>query len=111
MNIFSFSDFGQTFLAFISCICWINDINTLIDYSPSTPCPYMHLNIDHPTYMLDKKVIFMWLLIDNLSFLVFFGLILGTTLGNTSGTSSYCIWGGVSSTPQEEIIDLIKRKF
>ena len=37
MNIFRFGDFGQTFLGFISCICWINDVNTLIDSSPSTP--------------------------------------------------------------------------
>ena len=30
-------NFGQTFLGFISCICWINDVNSLIDFSPSSP--------------------------------------------------------------------------
>ena len=34
MNIFRFGDFGQTFLGFISCICWINDVYSLIDPSP-----------------------------------------------------------------------------
>ena len=63
MNIFS--DFDQTFLGFISCICWINDVNSLINSSPSPP-RHMQLNIDHPSPMLNKKVIFMWLLIDNL---------------------------------------------
>ena len=67
MNIFRFGDFGQTLLGFISCICWINDVNSLIDSSPSSlPFLHMHLNVDHPSPMLNKKVIFMWLLIDNL---------------------------------------------
>ena len=68
MNIFRFGDFGQTFPGFISYICWINDVNSLIDSSPSSPPPphHMHLNIDHPSPMLNKKVIFMRLLIDNL---------------------------------------------
>ena len=39
MNIFRFGDFGQTFLGLISCICWINDVNSLIDSSPSSPSP------------------------------------------------------------------------
>ena len=58
MNIFRFGDFGQTFLGFISCICWINDVNSLIDSIPSSPC-HMHLNIDHPSLMLNMKVVFM----------------------------------------------------
>ena len=28
MSIFRFGDFGQTFLGFISCICWINDVSS-----------------------------------------------------------------------------------
>ena len=39
MNIFRFGDFGQTFLGFISCICWINDVNSLIDSGPTNYCP------------------------------------------------------------------------
>ena len=28
MSIFRFGDFGQTFLGFISCISWINDVSS-----------------------------------------------------------------------------------
>ena len=48
MNIFRFGDFGQTFLGFNSCICWINDVNSLTLAPPPSPPCHMHLNIDQP---------------------------------------------------------------
>ena len=63
MNVFRFGDFGQTFLGLVSCICWINDqyftiLGSILQLALAPPPPNMHLNIDHLSLMLNKKVIF-----------------------------------------------------